>query len=454
MRYTPDQIWLKILSELGDTIREDVYLRQAKPMALTESELTVSVPSVYTQEQIASRFLPDINGLLEKQIGTSCRLKIIAAQPDGKRQTESSASPTAAAPDDDGDDDDVSSTDTTLNPEYSFDRFVVGTGNRLSHAASLAVAENPGKIYNPLFIYGGVGLGKTHLLHAIGNRIQAVHPKQKVLYISSETFMNEYIDSIITRTTGFDFRSKYRTVDVLLIDDIQFLQRKEGTQEEFFHTFNELHQNSNHIVMTSDRPPKNLETVEERLRSRFEWGMVADISPPQFETRIAILRQKCEDQDLENVPDPVLSYIAEVIQTNIRDLEGSLIRVAAEASLFNEELTVDFARNVLNDFATPPPRINSKAITAEDIQKAVAGYFRLKISDLKSSTRTKAVVVPRQIAMYLCRQLTNLSLMEIADAFGRQDHTTILHANNRIEESIRTDAELYQTINFLIEDIK
>ena len=450
MRYTPDQIWLEILSELGDTIREDVYLRQAKPMALTESELTVSVPSVYTQDQIASRFLPDINGLLEKQIGASCRLKIIAAQPDGKRQPEPAVSPTpAAAPDDD-----APSTDTTLNPEYTFDRFVVGTGNRLSHAASLAVAENPGKIYNPLFIYGGVGLGKTHLLHAIGNRIQEVHSKQKVLYISSETFMNEYIDSIITRTTAFDFRSKYRTVDVLLIDDIQFLQRKEGTQEEFFHTFNELHQNSNHIVMTSDRPPKNLETVEERLRSRFEWGMVADISPPQFETRIAILRQKCEDQDLENVPDSVLSYIAEVIQTNIRDLEGSLIRVAAEASLFNEELTVDFARNVLNDFATPPPRINSKAITAEDIQKAVASYFRLKISDLKSSTRTKAVVVPRQIAMYLCRQLTNLSLMEIADAFGRQDHTTILHANNRIEESIRADAELYQTINFLIEDIQ
>ena len=450
MQYTPDQIWLKVLSELGDTIREDVYLRQAKPMALTESELTVSVPSVYTQEQIASRFLPDINGFLEKQIGANCRLKIIAAQPDGKRQPEPSVSSTPAAPDDT----DAPSPDTTLNPEYSFDRFVVGTGNRLSHAASLAVAENPGKIYNPLFIYGGVGLGKTHLLHAIGNRIQEVHSKQKVLYISSETFMNEYIDSIITRTTAFDFRSKYRTVDVLLIDDIQFLQRKEGTQEEFFHTFNELHQNSNHIVMTSDRPPKNLETVEERLRSRFEWGMVADISPPQFETRIAILRQKCEDQSLENVPDSVLSYIAEVIQTNIRDLEGSLIRVAAEASLFNEELTVDFARNVLNDFATPPPRINSKAITAEDIQKAVAGYFRLKISDLKSSTRTKAVVVPRQIAMYLCRQLTNLSLMEIADAFGRQDHTTILHANNRIEESIRTDAELYQTINFLIEDIK
>ena len=446
MRYTPDQIWLKILSELGDTIREDVYLRQAKPMALTESELTVSVPSVYTQEEIGSRFLTDINSFLEQQIGASCRLKIITANSEAKRTPEPSATSTPSAP--------PSSPEASLNPEYIFDRFVVGTGNRLSHAASLAVSENPGKIYNPLFIYGGVGLGKTHLLHAIGNQIQEIHSEQKVLYISSETFMNEYIDSIIARTTAFDFRSKYRTVDVLLIDDIQFLQRKEGTQEEFFHTFNELHQNSNHIVMTSDRPPKNLATVEERLRSRFEWGMVADISPPQFETRIAILRQKCEDQNLENVPDPVLSYIAEVIQTNIRDLEGSLIRVAAEASLFNEELTVDFTRNVLNNVATTTPPTNSKAVTAEDIQKTVAGHYRLKISDLKSSTRTKAVVVPRQIAMYLCRQLTSLSLMEIAEAFERQDHTTILHANKRIEESIRTDAKLHQTINFLTEDIK
>ena len=449
MRYTPDQIWLKILSELGDTIREDVYLRQAKPMALTESELTVSVPSMYTQEQIASRFQTEINDLLEKQIGASCRLKIITAKPDAKRASEPSDTLTTLATPDV-----APSTETSLNPEYTFDRFVVGTGNRLSHAASLAVSENPGKIYNPLFIYGGVGLGKTHLLHAIGNRIQEIHSKQKVLYISSETFMNEYIDSIITRTTAFDFRSKYRTVDVLLIDDIQFLQRKEGTQEEFFHTFNELHQNSNHIVMTSDRPPKNLETVEERLRSRFEWGMVADISPPQFETRIAILRQKCEDLNLENVPDSVLSYIAEVIQTNIRDLEGSLIRVVAEASLFNQELTVDFARNVFVNVAPPPPRINNQAITAEDIQKAVASYFRLKISDLKSSTRTKAIVVPRQIAMYLCRQQTKLSLTEIAAAFGRQDHTTVLHANNRIEARIQTDSELSQTINFLIETIK
>ncbi len=446
MRYTPDRIWLEILSELGDAISEDVYLRQAKPIALTESELTVSVPSLYTQEQIGNRFLPDINSLLEKHIGASCRLKLIAAKPDAKRSPDASAAPPTP--------DVASSPENSLNPQYTFDRFVVGTGNRLSHAAALAVAENPGKIYNPLFIYGGVGLGKTHLLHAIGNRIQEIHPNPKVCYVTSETFMNEYIDSIITRTTALDFRSKYRTVDLFLIDDIQFLQRKEGTQEEFFHTFNELYQNSNHIVMTSDRPPKNLETVEERLRSRFEWGMVADISPPQFETRVAILRQKCEDHNLENVPDSVLSYIAEVVQTNIRDLEGTLIRVVTEASVFEEELTVDFARNVLSDVTLLPPRAHHQAITAEDIQKTVANYFRIKITDLKSATRTKTLVVPRQIAMYLCRQMTNLSLMEIAAAFGRRDHTTVLNAIYRTEESLRQDPELAQTINFLIENIK
>jgi chromosomal replication initiator protein len=241
---------------------------------------------------------------------------------------------------------------------------------------------------------------------------------------------------------------------VLLIDDIQFLQRKEGTQEEFFHTFNELHQNSNHIVMTSDRPPKNLETVEERLRSRFEWGMVADISTPTFETRVAILRQKCEDHGFEHIPDSVLSYIAEIVQTNIRDLEGNLIRLVTEGSVFNEELTVDFARRVLSPITMPPPRTHYKALTADDIQKTVANYFRVKVSDLKSATRTKALVFPRQIAMYLCRKLTNLSLMEIAYTFGKRDHTTVLHAYNRIEEEMREDPELNQIINVLIEDIQ
>ena len=446
MGHTPDRIWSEILSELSDAAREDVYLRQVKPVELTENQLTVSVPALYTQEQIEERFLRAINSSLETLMGAGCTLNFTIAKPNVKRAADPSAAPSSASA--------TMPSETSLNPKYTFERFVVGIGNRVCHAAAIAVAENLEKTYNPLFICGGVGLGKTHLLHAIGNRIRETHPNLKVLYVTSETFMNEYIDSIITRTTALDFRSKYRTADVLLMDDIQFLQRKEGTQEEFFHTFNELHQNSNHIVMTSDRPPKNLETVEERLRSRFEWGMVAEILPPNFETRVAILRQKCEDHRLEQIPDGVLNYIAEVVQTNIRDLEGTLIRIVTEASVFKEELTVDFARKVLSHITMTTPRAYRKAVTAEDIQKTVANYFRVKVPDLKSAKRTKVLVFPRQIAMHLCRELTNLSLTEIATAFGKRDHTTVLHAISRVEEAMRQDPDLDQIIKFLIEDIK
>lgn len=441
MRHSPNEIWLEIQSELGDAAHDNIFLKQTKPITLTESQFTVSVPALYTQEQIEERFLPAINDFLEKRVGIGCRLNITVIQPDVKPPH----GPPAPVP---------PPKETSLDPKYTFDRFVVGTSNRLSHAAALAGAENPGKIYNPLFIYGGVGLGKTHLLHAVGNHIQEHHSHLKVLYVTSETFMNEYIESIIARTTAQDFRNKYRTADVLLIDDIQFLQRKEGTQEEFFHTFNELHRNSNHIVMTSDRPPKNLETVEERLRSRFEWGMVADIGPPQFETRVAILRQKCEDHGFENIHDSVLSYTAEIVQTNIRDLEGTLIRLVTESSVFDEELTVEFATRVLSPLTTQTPPTHPKAVTAEDIQKAVANYFDLKVSDLKSSTRTNVLVYPRQISMYLCRELTNLSYTEIAHAFNKRDHTTVLHAYNQIEQRIPSDPNLNQIINILTADIQ
>ena len=318
----------------------------------------------------------------------------------------------------------------------------------------MAVAENPGTVYNPLFFCGGVGLGKTHLLHAIGNQVHQNHPELKVLYVTSETFMNEYIDSIIVRTKSQDFRGKYRTADVLLIDDIQFLQRKDGTQEEFFHTFNELHQNSNQVVVTSDRSPKNLEAVEERLRSRFEWGMVAEISTPQFETRVAILRQKCEDHDFDSVPDSVLNAIADIGQTNIRELEGALLRLVTEASLFDEDLTDEFAYRVLGNPAGEPTRPTHAAVTAEDIQKTVASYYRVKVSDLKSAKRTKQFVVPRQIGMYLCRTLTGLSFLEIAAAFSRSDHTTVMHACDRVANGIKQDPELNSAINRLIEDLK
>ena len=450
MRHTPEKIWTEILSDLSDTARDDVYLRQAKPSDLTDSKLTVTVPAALTKDQIETRFLTDIDSALKRRIGHEVTLDIAVTEPD--RSSTGTTSPGSAEPA-------AAATESpaggaTLNSRYTFDRFVIGTNNRLSHAAAVAASENPGTVYNPLFFCGGVGLGKTHLLHAIGNRVHEIHPELKVLYVTSETFMNEYIDSIIVRTTSQDFRSKYRTADVLLIDDIQFLQRKDGTQEEFFHTFNELHQNSNQVVMTSDRPPKNLEAVEERLRSRFEWGMVAEISTPQFETRVAILRQKCLDHGFDPVPDSVLNAIADIVQTNIRELEGALLRLVTEAGLFNEELTDEFAYRVLGNHTGPPPTPGHKALTAEDIQKTVASYYRVKVSDLKSAKRTKQFVIPRQIGMYLCRTLTGLSFTEIATAFGRSDHTTVMHACDRVANGIQRDSELSQTVNLLIADMK
>ena len=450
MRHTPENIWAEILSDLNKTARDDVYLRQAQPTELTESKLTVTVPAALAKDQIESRFLTDIDNAIKKRIGQSGALDIVIAKPN-RSNSGAAAAVSAELP---ADNSESPAGGATLNSRYTFDRFVIGTNNRLSHAAAMAVSEKPGTIYNPLFLCGGVGLGKTHLLHAIGNRVHETHPKLKVLYVTSETFMNEYIDSIIVRTTSQDFRGKYRTADVLLIDDIQFLQRKDGTLEEFFHTFNELHQNSNQVVMTSDRPPKNLEAVEERLRSRFEWGMVAEISIPQFETRVAILRQKCEDHGFDTVSDSVLNAIADIGQTNIRELEGALLRLVTEASLFNEELTDEFAYRVLGSPTGAPTRLTHAAVTAESIQKTVASYYGVKASDLKSSKRTKQFVVPRQVGMYLCRRLTSLSFSEIATVFGRSDHTTVMHACDRIADGIKRDTELNRTVNYLIEDLK
>ncbi|MDE0300379.1 MAG: chromosomal replication initiator protein DnaA [Candidatus Poribacteria bacterium] len=454
MRHNPEQIWADILSDLSSSARNDVYLRQAKPTDLTEGKLTVTVPAVLAKDQIESRFLVDIDSAIKGRIGLGASFDIEVKEPDSPPRSGPGTSTTSDSMDPPADASDASPAEARLNSNYTFKRFVIGTNNRLSHAAALAVSENPGTVYNPLFFCGGVGLGKTHLLHAIGNRVHEIHPELKVLYVTSETFMNEYIDSIIVRSTSQDFRGKYRTADVLLIDDIQFLQRKDGTQEEFFHTFNELHQNSNQVVMTSDRPPKNLEAVEERLRSRFEWGMVAEISTPQFETRVAILRQKCEDHGFDAVPDPVLNAIADVVQTNIRELEGALLRLVTEASLFNEQLTEEFTYRTLGNHTGPPTTQGHVAITAEDILKHVGTYFRIKPSDLKSARRTKQLVIPRQIGMYLCRTRTSLSYSEIAAAFGRSDHTTVMHACDRIANAIERDAQLNQTVNTLIEDMK
>ena len=331
---------------------------------------------------------------------------------------------------------------STLNPKYTFDSFVIGNSNRFAHAASLAVAEAPAKAYNPLFIYGGVGLGKTHLMHAIGHYALQNNPNTKVVYVSSEKFTNELINAIRDDKND-EFRNKYRKVDILLIDDIQFIAGKERTQEEFFHTFNELHGANKQIILSSDRPPKEIPTLEDRLRSRFEWGLIADIQAPDFETRMAILKKKADVEKL-NVANEVMVYIATKIKSNIRELEGALIRIVAYSSLTNRPITVELAGEALKDIISNK---QNKNVTIDVIQDVVAAYFNLRIEDLKSQRRTRNVAYPRQIAMYLSRKLTDMSLPKIGEEFGGRDHSTVIHAYEKISDSLNTDESLQHTVN-------
>ncbi len=330
---------------------------------------------------------------------------------------------------------------SNLNDENNFESFVIGSGNRFSHAASLAVAEQPGKAYNPLFIYGGVGLGKTHLMHSIGNYVLEKRPNAKVVYITSEKFTNDFISSIRDNKPE-EFREKYRNVDVLLIDDIQFLTNKEQTQEEFFNTFNELHQNNKQIVISSDRTPKQIEGLQDRLESRFNWGLITDITPPDLETRLAILKKKCETENVD-IPNDTMIYIANHIQTNIRELEGALTRVAAYSKLNNEVLTPDMVSNVLKDLVNQEKKT---AITVNDIKKVVAEQYGIRMEDFNSKKRTKSIAFPRQIAMYLTRYHTDKSLPKIGEEFGGRDHSTVLHASAKISDLIENDAVFAEEI--------
>ena len=332
------------------------------------------------------------------------------------------------------------------NPKYTFNTFVVGASNQFAHAACLAVAESPAKSYNPLFIYGGVGLGKTHLLNSIGNYI-ADRTDLRIAYVTTEQFTNEVINSI-RYDRMMELRRRYRNVDMLLIDDIQFLAGKERTQEEFFHTFNSLYEARKQIVLSSDRFPKEMPSMEERLRSRFEWGLIADLQQPDFETRIAILRKKSDEEGIV-IHEDVIQLLASNLKNNIRELEGALIRLGAYASLTGQQITVVMAKNILRDLLGS----KRKVITAEDIQDAVATRFHLKISDLKSKRRTKTLVYPRQIAMFLCRDLTDASFPEIGRDFGGKDHTTIIHACKQMQKSQETDATLRATLESLKEEI-
>lgn len=333
---------------------------------------------------------------------------------------------------------------TSLNPKYTFDTFVVGNSNRFAHAAALAVSELPANAYNPLFIYGGVGLGKTHLMHAIGHYILNRTPSLKVVYVSSETFTNELINAIKDDKTQ-QFRNKYRNIDVLLIDDIQFLKEKERTQEEFFHTFNTLHQSNKQIVISSDRPPKDIPTLEDRLRSRFEWGLITDIQTPDIETRIAILRKKAQLENIE-LPDNVSHYIAHRIQKNIRELEGALTRIVAYANFHNSSITEELAAQCLKDIVSLD---QPKPITINTIIDTVSQFYGLRNIDLKSKKRTREIAYPRQIAMFLTRDLTDNSLPKIGEAFGGRDHTTVLHAIEKISTLLKEDPSLKSIIEEL-----
>lgn len=333
--------------------------------------------------------------------------------------------------------------EVALNPRYTFDTYVVGSGNRFAHAASLAVAEQMSSTYNPLFIYGGVGLGKTHLLHAIGHTTQGMRKKLRLLYISSERFVNELINSIRYDSLP-GFREKYRQIDFLLIDDIQFIAGKERTQEEFFHTFNTLHNARKQIVISSDCPPKQIPTLEERLRSRFEWGLIADIQPPDLETKIAILQKKAEERKVY-LPDEVALFIAGRVKSNIRELEGCLTKMAASAIFRNRKIDLELAQEVLHDMFDS----KVKPVTLDLIQKVVANYYQISQQELKAQTRLKNIAFPRQIAMYLCRKLTQFSLPEIGRSFGGKDHTTIIHACRKVEQQLSKDPELRELVEKL-----
>ena len=336
---------------------------------------------------------------------------------------------------------------TNLNPRYTFDTFVIGSNNRFAHAAALAVAESPGKEYNPLFLYGGVGLGKTHLMHSVAHYILQQDPTKKVLYVTSEVFTNELIDSIRNGNNNSmtAFREKYRNIDVLLIDDVQFIIGKESTQEEFFHTFNALHSANKQIIISSDRPPKDMETLEARLQSRFEWGLIADISSPDYETRMAILRKK-EELDGYNIDDEVIRYIATNIKSNIRELEGAFNKVMAGAKLEKKEVTLELAEQALKDIISPDEK---KVITPEYIISVVAEHYGVTPADLSGNKRNSKIVMPRQVSMYLCREIISTPLKNIGKALGNRDHTTVMHGIEKIENELQNDDNLKNTIDIL-----
>jgi chromosomal replication initiator protein len=418
-------IWNKTLELIEQRISGpsfETWLKETEALSRIGDNLVIGVPTDFVKEWLENRYSQLICDVLQEVTGSRIHVTFIVGS------ATKMAEPFARG-------DEISS--AQLNPKYTFESFVIGNSNRFAHAAALAVAEAPAKAYNPLFIYGGVGLGKTHLMHAIGHFVHRHYPSFKVVYLSTEKFTNEFINSIRDNRTG-EFRNKYRNIDVLLIDDIQFLAGKESTQEEFFHTFNALHENNKQIIISSDRQPREIPTLEDRLRSRFEWGLITDIQPPDLETRAAILRKKAAIENI-NISDDNILLVANKITTNIRELEGALTRIKAYSSMTGQEIDESLIEKTLKDLL---PSAEDEPVNVEKIQKIVAEYFNLRIEDMKTKKRTNAVAHPRQIAMYLCRELTDLSLPKIGEEFGGRDHTTVMHAQDKVRSSIETNPNI------------
>lgn len=486
------QVWSTAVARLEAspdiTPRQLAFVRLAKPLGLLDGTMLLAVGNDLTKDYLETRVRTEVTEALTAATGNLARFAITvdptletrddaltgspattttAPQPATvvtTRNEDLAPAPTGIPAIDDGFVESIrpaepyrrepagptpSAEPARLNPKYLFETFVIGASNRFAHAAAVAVAEAPAKAYNPLFIYGGSGLGKTHLLHAIGHYARNLYPSVRVRYVNSEEFTNDFINSITEGRAGA-FQRRYREVDVLLVDDIQFLQGKEQTMEEFFHTFNTLHNANKQVVITSDLPPKQLNGFEDRMRSRFEWGLITDVQPPDLETRIAILRKKSANDNL-SAPDEVLEYIASKISTNIRELEGALIRVTAFANLNRQLVDLSLAEIVLKDLITDDDQAD---ITATQVIGQTAAYFGLTIEDLCGSSRSRVLVTARQIAMYLCRELTDLSLPKIGQAFGGRDHTTVMHANRKIRELMAERRSIYNQVTELTNRIK
>ncbi len=446
MSIDPLYLWqhvLKILSnELNNDMSFNTVLKPTRLTALDGNTAVVEVPNNFTKSVMEKRYLNLIKDILSSVLKQNINV-VLKINPQGF-DAETVSFDNFSINDVPEVKSLIDETAPSLNHKYTFDTFVVGNSNRFAHAASQAVAEAPAKAYNPFFIYGGVGLGKTHLMHAIAHYITQQDPSCKVVYLSSERFTNELINSI-RDDKNVQFRNKYRTIDVLLIDDIQFIAGKERTQEEFFHTFNALHEANKQLVISSDRPPKEIPTLEERLRSRFEWGLITDIQPPDFETRIAILQKKAMMENLV-VPNDVINFIATKIETNIRELEGALIRIVAYSSLTDSPIELKLAEHVLKDIL---PDEKPKNVTPIQIVEEVGSYFCITPDEFKSRKRTKDVAFARHVAMYLCCELTDLSLPKIGDEFGGRDHTTVIHARDKITRDASNDPQLSAVIDNL-----